>query len=66
MPGQATAYFYGYTRLMELRTATEIALGNKFDRRSFNDFVIGQGLLPPELLAKAVREIFIPSQLKQS
>ncbi len=64
-PGQATAYFYGYTRLMELRTATEIALGAKFDRQAFNDFIIGQGLLPPALLAKAVREQFIPAQLKK-
>jgi hypothetical protein len=62
MPGQATAYFYGYTRLMELRTATEIALGPKFDRQAFNDFVIGQGLLPPDLLAKAVHDEFIPSR----
>jgi uncharacterized protein (DUF885 family) len=64
-PGQACAYFYGYTRLMELRTATEIALGHKFDRQAFNDFVIGEGLLPPDLLAKAVREKFIPAQLKK-
>jgi uncharacterized protein (DUF885 family) len=61
-PGQATAYFYGYLRLMELRTATEVALGPKFNRQAFNDFVVGQGLLPPELLAKAVREQFIPAQ----
>jgi hypothetical protein len=64
-PGQATAYFYGYTRLMELRTATEITLGPKFDRQAFNDYLIGQGLLPPDLLAKAVREDFVPSQLKK-
>jgi uncharacterized protein (DUF885 family) len=61
-PGQATAYFYGYIRLMELRTATELALGAKFNRQAFNDFIIGQGLLPPDLLAKAVREQFIPAQ----
>ncbi len=64
-PGQATAYFYGYTRLLELRTATELALGAKFDRQAFNDFIINQGLLPPKLLAKAVREEFIPAQLKK-
>lgn len=63
-PGQATSYFYGYTRLMELRAQTEITLGSKFDRQKFNDFVIGQGLLPPELLAKAVTEEFIPQQMK--
>ena len=61
-PGQATAYFYGYLRLMELRSATEVALGSKFNRQAFNDFLIGQGLLPPALLAKAVREQFIPVQ----
>jgi hypothetical protein len=61
-PGQATAYFYGYTKIMELRTATEVALGPKFSRQAFNDFIIGQGLLPPELLAKSVREQFIPAQ----
>ncbi len=64
-PGQATAYFYGYLKLMELRTSTEVALGSKFDRQKFNDFVIGEGLLPPTLLAKAVREEFIPAQLKK-
>lgn len=60
-PGQATAYFYGYLRLMELRASTEIALGSHFDRQAFNDFILGQGLLPPDLLAKAVREEFIPA-----
>jgi hypothetical protein len=64
-PGQATAYFYGYQKILELRSATEITLGAKFDRLAFNDFLIGQGLLPPQLLAKAVREEFIPSQLKK-
>ena len=62
-PGQATAYFYGYTKLMELRAATEVTLGPKFNRQAFNDFLIGQGLLPPDLLAKAVREQFIPAQM---
>jgi len=60
-PGQATSYFYGYLRLMELRATTEIALGSRFDRQAFNDFILGQGLLPPNLLAKAVREEFIPA-----
>jgi len=64
-PGQATAYFYGYTRLMELRAATQIELGAKFDRQAFNDFIIGQGLLPPAVLAKAVHDVFVPAQLKK-
>jgi hypothetical protein len=63
-PGQATAYFYGYMRLQQLRLQTELALGPKFDRLAFNDFVIGQGLLPPEQLAEAVRTQFIPARQK--
>jgi uncharacterized protein (DUF885 family) len=45
-----------------LRAETELALGAKFDRLAFNNFLLGQGLLPPDLLAKAVREQFIPAQ----
>jgi len=63
-PGQATSYFYGYTKLMELRAETEIKLGKKFNRQAFNDFVIGQGLLPPTLLREAVETSFIPEQMK--
>lgn len=55
-PGQAGSYLYGYLRLLQLRAETELALGPRFDRLAFNDFVVGQGLLPPGLLAKAVRE----------
>ena len=64
-PGQANAYFYGYTKLMELRAEAELALGKKFDRLAFNDFVIGQGLLPPALLRRAVMDEFIPAQMKK-
>lgn len=60
-PGQAGAYFYGYARILELRAETELALGAQFDRMAFNNFLLDQGLLPPELLAKAVREQFVPT-----
>ncbi len=60
MPGQAGSYFYGYTRIMELRMQTELALGPKFDRLAFNNFLLDQGLLPPDQLAQAVNEVFIP------
>jgi len=62
-PGQAGSYFYGYTRILELRMRTELALGPKFDRLKFNNFLLDQGLLPPDQLAKAVEEVFIPAQL---
>jgi uncharacterized protein (DUF885 family) len=55
-PGQAVSYFYGYTRLRELRLKAEIALGPRFEPRKFHDFVIGQGLLPPKLLERALMQ----------
>jgi uncharacterized protein (DUF885 family) len=61
-PGQAGSYFYGYSQLIDLRTETELALGDRFDRMAFNDFVVGQGLLPIGLLSEAVRREFIPAQ----
>jgi uncharacterized protein (DUF885 family) len=61
-PGQANSYFYGYTRLLSLRRETEAALGKKFDQKKFHDFILGQGLLPPDLMRSAVLEEFIPSQ----
>jgi len=61
-PGQAGSYFYGYSRIQQLRAETEIALGDRFDRKAFNDFLLDQGLLPPDLLAQAVREVFVPAQ----
>jgi uncharacterized protein (DUF885 family) len=64
-PGQAGSYFYGYARILELRAETELALGDKFDRLAFNNFLLDQGMLPPDLLAKAVREQFVPAQLKK-
>jgi uncharacterized protein (DUF885 family) len=62
-PGPAGSYFYGYSRILQLRAETEVALGDKFDRMAFNNFLLDQGLLPPDLLAKAVHEEFIPAQL---
>ncbi len=59
MPGQAGSYFYGYTRILELRMQTELKMGAKFDRLAFNNFLLDQGLLPPDQLAKAVNESFI-------
>jgi uncharacterized protein (DUF885 family) len=60
-PGQATAYFYGYTRLLELRAHTQMELGDRFNLKQFNDFLIAQGLLPPDQLAEAVDTQFIPA-----
>jgi uncharacterized protein (DUF885 family) len=65
MPGQANSYFYGYTRLLELRKSTEAALGPKFNAQRFHDFILAQGLLPPGLMKKAVEDHFIPDEQKR-
>jgi uncharacterized protein (DUF885 family) len=65
-PGQAPSYFVGYNRLLQIRQRAEMALGKRFDRTRFNDFVLAQGMLPPRLLEKAVTENFVPSQQPQA
>jgi uncharacterized protein (DUF885 family) len=59
-PGQATSYFNGYSRLMEIRAETELLLGDKFNRKAFHDFILAQGLLPPKLLKLSVLQEFVP------
>jgi hypothetical protein len=61
-PGQATSYFVGYQAMMETRQRAELVLGDKFNKQRFHDFVIAQGLLPPDLLQKAVLEQFVPAE----
>jgi uncharacterized protein (DUF885 family) len=63
MPGQATSYFVGYRNLLSLRADAELALGGKFDQKAFHDFILSQGLLPPDLLREAVKEEFLAPAL---
>lgn len=60
-PGQATSYFYGYTKLIALRAEVESLLGARFEQRAFHDFILDQGLLPPDGLRHAVLERFVPA-----
>jgi hypothetical protein len=53
-PGQAVSYLYGYTRMQQLRLKAELAVGPAFEQRGFHDLVLAQGLLPPDLLERAV------------
>ena len=66
MPGQAGSYYYGYRKLVDLRIETELALGDRFNEKAFNDFLLSQGIIPLELIGEAVREQFIPAQLAKS
>ncbi len=62
-PGQATAYYYGYEKLLALRAMTELKLKKKFNQKAFHDFILAQGLLPPDVLKASVQEEFIQTRL---
>jgi uncharacterized protein (DUF885 family) len=61
-PGQANSYYYGFTKLVALRKDVEAALGPKFNQKKYHDFILTQGLLPPDLLRKAVMEDFVGAE----
>jgi len=61
-PGQATSYYYGYMNLMALRTEVELRLRDKFNQQKYHDFLLAQGLLPPDILRQAVLSEFVASQ----
>ena len=61
-PGQAVSYFDGYTRLREIRASAEKALGPRFNVQRFHDFILSQGLLPPNLLRTAVVDDFVAQE----
>jgi uncharacterized protein (DUF885 family) len=49
-PGQALAYKLGQLKFRELRERASKALGPKFDLRAFHDEMLGNGVLPLDLL----------------
>jgi len=62
-PGQASSYFFGYSKLQTLRAKSQLGLGSKFDVQSYHDFIIAQALLPPDLLETAVMEYYVQPRL---
>ena len=55
-PGQACAYKIGMLKIQELRARAEDELGEKFDRREFNNVVLKNGALPLEILEEQVND----------
>jgi uncharacterized protein (DUF885 family) len=55
-PGQATAYYTGRTRIIELRQSAQQALGDQFDEKVFHHAVLSHGSMPLFLIDLAVRE----------
>ena len=50
IPGQALAYAFGSTKLLEFRQRAEEALGDNFDIQSFHDVILLAGPLPMSVL----------------
>jgi len=56
MPGQATAYKIGQLKILELRSRTKKALGDKFDIREFHEAVLGKGAVPLYELERQIED----------
>jgi len=65
-PGQATSYYYGYMNLMAMRTEVELRLRDQFNQREYHDFLLRQGVLPPDILRQAVMDEFVHHRLVQT
>lgn len=62
VPGQATAYYIGYTKILELRQQAMDELKDLFDLKEFHNLILGNGAMPLDILEQAV-EHYIQSKL---
>ncbi|MFT4289338.1 DUF885 domain-containing protein [Nocardioides sp.] len=53
-PGQATSYYLGMMRILELRAEAEQALGERFSLPAFHDLVLSLGSVPLSVLSDEV------------
>ena len=54
LPGQATSYYVGMIKILDLREKAKGALGDAFDIRDFHDIVLGDGPVPLPMLEESV------------
>ena len=62
VPGQATAYYIGYTKIMDLRQRAMDELGDKFNLKEFHNLVLGNGAMPLDILEQVVN-LYIQQKL---
>lgn len=56
IPGQATAYYVGFLKVLELRQRAKDALGARFDLKEFHNVLLVNGTVPLEVLEQLVDE----------
>lgn len=61
-PGQATAYYIGYMKILELRQRAQEALGERFDFKEFHNVILGSGAVPLDMLERIVEEYIATRQ----
>jgi uncharacterized protein (DUF885 family) len=54
IPGQATAYYIGYTKILDLRQQAMDQLGDSFDLTEFHNLLLGSGAMPLDILEKVI------------
>jgi uncharacterized protein (DUF885 family) len=55
-PGQATAYYVGYLKFLELRQRAMDQLGDQFDLKEFHRVVLSNGSMPLDILESVVNQ----------
>lgn len=63
LPGQATAYKVGMTKILELRAKAQRALGDQYDVRDFHRTVLNNGSVPLNILEQLVDQYIEEKQL---
>jgi uncharacterized protein (DUF885 family) len=53
-PGQATAYYMGFLKILEMRQKAMDALGERFDLKAFHRLVLQNGAMPLSILENQV------------
>jgi uncharacterized protein (DUF885 family) len=54
LPGQATAYYIGYTKILEVRQRAMDELGDQFDLKEFHNVLLGSGAMPLDILDQVI------------
>jgi uncharacterized protein (DUF885 family) len=63
LPGQATAYYIGYLRIMEVRQQAMTELGDQFDLKEFHNILLGSGAMPLDILEQVMNN-YIQNKLE--